>query len=105
MRKLAMLSTALIGLAFSSQAFAQSQSAPQPGLPPGASIGAQNAQPPRSTGQLTTTTTQAAPPSPMMAPTPTAAATPPAHRVRRRRVRRVRHVTHPAPAAAPSASQ
>lgn len=56
MRKLAMLTTALLGLAFTIPAFAQpSQAGPQPGLPPGAGIGAQNAVPAPATGQTTTT--------------------------------------------------
>jgi hypothetical protein len=72
MRKLAMLTMAMIGLAFTTPSFAQgAQSAPQPGLPPGASIGAPNAGQPAATGRLTTTTTgaQPAPMAPMPAPT------------------------------------
>ena len=105
MRKLAMLSTALLGLASFHPTFAQNQSAPQPGLPPGASVGAVNAQPPAATGQLSTTqTSPAVAPSPVLTPTPAPVAT---RRVvrRRRRVVRRHHVTHPAPAAAPAATQ
>ena len=78
MRKLAMLSTALLGLASFHPTFAQNQSAPQPGLPPGASVGAVNAQPPAATGQLSTTqTSPAVAPSPVLTPTPAPVATRP----------------------------
>ena len=66
MRKLAMLSLALIGLAFANPTFAQSgESAPQPGLPRGASVGTPNAQPPSATGDVATTTP---PPTPKLPP-------------------------------------
>jgi hypothetical protein len=56
MRKIAMITTALVGLAFANPSFGQgSQSAPVSGLPPGASVGAGNAQPPAATGDLSTT--------------------------------------------------
>ncbi len=104
MRKFAMLSTALVGLAFATSSHAQpAQSGPQPGLPPGASIGAPNAQPPRATGSVTTTTTGAQPaPAPMPMATGTSEA-PPRHMVRHRRVRHPRHVRHVTHAKAPAA--
>ena len=55
MRKIAMLTTALMGLALVDPAFAQQNAAPVSGLPPGASVGAPNAQPPAATGDLQTT--------------------------------------------------
>ncbi len=58
MRKLAMLSTAMLGLAFAVPSHAQpANSAPQPGLPPGAAVGAPNAQQPLPFGDLKTTPT------------------------------------------------
>ena len=102
MRKFAMSSMAVLGLAFFNPSYAQpAQSGPQPGLPPGASIGAPNAQPPRATGQITTTT--GAQPSPMPSTSVDTSTPPPAptRRVRHRRVRHARHVAHPA--AAPAA--
>ena len=105
MRKLAILSTALIGLSFAAPAFAQNQSAPQPGLPPGAAVGAPMAQPPSSTGVVKTTPVGPQPMSPVAAPM--ASPMPRATVIRRRRVyhRRVyhRHVYHrAAPAVAPA---
>ena len=105
MRTLAILSTALVGLAFASPAFAQSQAAPQTGLPPGAGIGAQNAAPPRASGNLATTAVGAQP-APAIQPSPMEAA-PVRHRAYRhrtyhRRYHRYHHVYHkaaPAPAA------
>ncbi len=108
MRKLAMLSTALFGLAFFHQSHAQQNASPQPGLPPGASVGAPNAQPPLASGNLSTTRTApsiAPAPAPMMTSEP-AVTTP--RPVRHRRVRhRVRHhhATHSAAPATPAASQ
>ena len=105
MRKLAILTTAMLGLALAIPSFAQpSQSAPQTGLPPGAGIGAQNAQPPRASGEITTTT-----PAPMAAPAPVATSTPPAtttrrvRRARRRAARRAAHQVAPATATPPAA--
>lgn len=58
MRKLVMTASALLGIAFATPSFAQSaESAPQPGLPPGAGYQAPNAQPPRTTGEVLTTPT------------------------------------------------
>ena len=58
MRKLVMTTSALLGIAFATPSFAQSsESAPQPGLPPGAGYNAPNAQPPRATGDVVTTPT------------------------------------------------
>lgn len=99
MRNLAMLTTALLGLAYVSSSFAQpAESAPQPGLPPGASAGAINAQPPRSTGQISTTPTGVAPTPYASAPVATPRAT---RRVirHRHRVYHRRHATHRAVAA------
>ena len=99
MRKLVLLTTALFGLALPDLSFAQpSQSGPQPGLPPGASIGAPNAVQPSPTGQVTTTPTAPAAP---MASAPVPYNPPPARTTRRRRVRRHRapaHARHAAPA-------
>ncbi len=93
MRKLALLSTALFGLAFAAPSFAQpSQSGPQPGLPPGAGVGAVNAQPPRATGSVTTTTVGTPAPAPMadssMAPPA------PVYHARRHHRRAARHARH-----------
>lgn len=56
MRKLVMTASALLGIVFATPSFAQSsESAPQPGLPPGAGYDAPNAQPPRATGDVVTT--------------------------------------------------
>ena len=83
MRKIALITTALLGLAFVEPTFAQpNQAGPQPGLPPGAGAGAVNAVPPRTSGQITTT-------APMAAPMPMADMGAP--RVRMSRHRRVRH--------------
>ena len=100
MRKLALLTMALLGLALADNAFAQgSQAGPQPGLPPGAGIGAPNALTPRATGQIATTPT-----GPAVAAMPYE---PPARPMRRRvrRHRTVHHMRHgaPASAAAPAA--
>jgi len=58
MRKLVMITSALFAIAYAAPSFAQSaQSAPQPGLPPGAGYMAPNAQPPLATGNVTTTAT------------------------------------------------
>ena len=57
MRKIAMITTALMGLAFAEPELCprQNQSAPVSGLPPGAAAGAMNAQPPAATGDIATT--------------------------------------------------
>ena len=103
MRKLAMLSTAMLGLAFFHPSYAQNASAPQSGLPPGASSGAIMAQPPPATGSVSTTRT-----GPVVSPVAVAEPTPAP--VYRRTVRRRRHyVRHhyvrrhvaPTPVAAP----
>ena len=95
MRKLALLTTALLGLAVIEPSFAQqnpfaapNQAGPQPGLPAGAGVGAVNAQPPRAAGQIMTTgpATSAAPMADMSAPPPA--------RATRRRARRARVVHH-----------
>lgn len=105
MRKLAILGMAMFGLAIVTQSQAQpANSAPQPGLPPGAAIGAPNAQQPRSSGVLTTTTTGAQPAPMASAPYESATTAPP--RVRRsvhhrRRARHARHMRM-APVAAPA---
>ncbi len=104
MRKLALLTTAMLGLAFADPSFAQpNQAGPQPGLPPGAGIGAPNALQPRASGELRTTPTS---PAPMAAPMDTSAP-PPApvyhRRARRHRIMRHRHyVRHHAAVAAPT---
>ncbi|WP_158742868.1 hypothetical protein [Acidisphaera sp. L21] len=101
MRKFAMFATAIVGLAFTAPSYAQpSNSAPQPGLPPGFSAGSQNAQPPRATGDLNSTaTTTSSPGSTAAAAVPTTAST---HRARRAAAhhRRVRHRRHVAAAKA-----
>ncbi len=87
MRKLAMLTTAFLGLVSADLSYAQSnQAGPQPGLPPGAAIGAPNAVQPSPTGQIATTPT-----GPIAAPQPY---NPPPARVTRRRVIRHRIVRH-----------
>ena len=89
MRKLALLTTALLGLAFALPTFAQpNQAGPQPGLPPGAGAGAVNAVPPRTSGQITTTT------APMAAPMPMADMSSPPPRMSRHRARRHRVIHH-----------
>ena len=104
MRKFAMFSTAMLGLAFFNPSYAQpAQSGPQPGLPPGAGIGAPNAQPPRPTGQVTTVTgAQPAPAAEAPMATSTPAAPVHSHHARHHRVRH-HHVTHPAATTAPAA--
>ncbi len=106
MRKLAMLSTALLCLGSMNPSFAQpGNSAPQPGLPPGAGVGAANAQPPLRTGNVATTPTGMQP-APMASGAPTASETPvatPSRRVIRRRRRAARRrAVHHARAAAPA---
>ncbi len=106
MRKFAMLSTALLSLASFNPSFAQpSESGPQPGLPPGASVGAPNAQQPRTTGDLATTRTgvQPAPRATTVAPAVTR--TPPRRAARRRFRLFHRRAAHPAPAATAPAAQ
>ncbi len=106
MRKLALLTTAMLGLAFVDPSLAQpNQAGPQPGLPPGAGIGAPNVLQPRASGELRTTPTGSAP---MAAPVDTSAPspTPAYHRARRHRVMRHRHsVRHHAAAPTPATSQ
>ena len=107
MRKLAMLATALVCLGYAVPSFAQGNSGPQPGLPPGANIDAPNAGQPPPTGRVTTTTGVARPMT--MAPTTMAApAAEPSHysrsrRARRRAIRHYRRTHHVAPATAPEA--
>ena len=55
MRKLAMLATALVSLGYAVPSFAQGESGPQPGLPPGAAIDAPNAGQPPPSGRINTT--------------------------------------------------
>ena len=105
MRKLVMTTTALLAIAFAAPSFAQSnssESAPQPGLPPGAGFRAPNAQPPRATGDVVTTPTgpSAAPSGPVATAPRTLAAsrTARSRRLRARAARRARVAT-PAPAA------
>ena len=97
MRMIAMITTALMGLAFTDPAFAQgSQSAPISGLPPGASVGAGNAQPPAATGVVGTTRVGPATVTPRVrAVTPV--------RARRHARRRFFHRRAAAPVAAPAA--
>ena len=87
MRKLALLTTALFGLAFANASYAQSNEAgPQPGLPPGASVGAPNSLQPRATGRITTTPTDVtSAPVPYVAPRST---------YRRHRIYRHRPLRH-----------
>ena len=102
MRKIAMLTTALMGLAFASHSFAQgSQSAPVSGLPPGASVGAGNAQPPPATGNVVTTRVGPATVAPRapVAVAPAAVRAPTHRTVRRRFFHRRAHVATPAAAA------
>jgi hypothetical protein len=98
MRKIAMITTALVGLAFANPSFGQgSQSAPVTGLPPGASVGAPNAQPPAATGDLSNTRVGPATVRPRATRTRSA-------RARRRLLRRRAAAAAPAtPAPAPAA--
>ena len=109
MRKLVMTVTALLGLVFAAPSFAQSnssESAPQPGLPPGAGFRAPNAQPPAATGDVVTTPTggSAAAPRPAVAP-PRSIAASRANRARRLRLRRASRAKSTTPAATTAPAQ
>ncbi len=107
MRKLAILSTALLSLAMTHSAMAQANAAPQPGMPPGFANGSPNAQPPSATGGISTTQVGPAVSAPV--PYSSMSATPPVttrstRRARRARARAHRRAMHrmTAPAAAPA---
>ena len=118
MRKLAMLTMAMLGLTVASNTFAQgmggnmpSQAGPQPGLPAGVGGGI-NSQAPATTGNVQTTPIgpQAVPaPAPMASQSEMTPAPAPVHRrVRRRRTTRTtthRKTTTPAATTAPATNQ
>lgn len=99
MRKLALLSIAAFSMTIAAPVFTPaaaqgSNAGPQPGLPPGASVGAPNAQPPMSTGTLSTSPTGG---------TSTTMETSPPHRARRA-VHHTRHHHHTVRHTAPETS-
>jgi hypothetical protein len=97
-----------MGMSLTAPSFAQpAQSAPQPGLPPGAAIGTQNAPQPPASGRVTTTPMPGATPTAVM---PAASAPVRVHHYYHHRVVHhyhhhvVHHVVTPA-APAPAAKQ
>ncbi len=100
MRKIAMMFAALT-LSYATGAMAQpnGNSAPQPGLPPGADIGAPNAQPPGASGDVATTRVG---PSGSTASMHVSRGTDRARRAARRQRRAARH--HHAAPVAPAAT-
>ena len=99
MRKLAMLATALVSLGYAVPTFAQGESGPQPGLPPGASVDAPNAGQPPPSGRISST-------DPTRPTTYRAARTTsrPSARVRRARRRAARRAQTAPDATAPAAT-